>query len=118
VKLSGEEYDRRIIALHRDLPPAPSKEQRQQVRRSELELAIDYRLGTDFPRERRDALWAVHERVERRRGWLLVRHLIRRIFPGTLERRVDRLAGYLTSEYAKVLSPEELELFLGHIDER
>jgi hypothetical protein len=73
------------------------------VRRSELELAIDHRLGVEFPRERRDALWAIHERVQRRRGRLLLWHLVSRIMPGVLERRATRLAGFLTSEYGKVL---------------
>lgn len=116
MKLSGEEYDRRVVALHKHLPPVPSPEQQRQVRRSELELAIDHRLGVEFPRERRDALWAVHERAERRRVRLLLWHMMSRLIPGVLERRASRLAGFLTNEYAKVLSPEELELFLGDDD--
>ena len=43
MKLSGEEYDRRIVALHKHLPPVPSPEQQRQVRKSELDLAIDHK---------------------------------------------------------------------------
>ena len=117
MKLSGEEYDRRIVALHKNLPPVPSTEQQRQIRRAELELAIDYRLGTDFPSDRRDALWMVHERVAQRRGRLMLWHFVRRILPGALERRANRLVGYLEREYAKVLTATELEQFLGENDE-
>jgi hypothetical protein len=66
-RLTDEEYEKRIIELHRDLPPMPTKDQDREVRRLELDLAIDHRLGRDFPRERRDALWAVQQRVEKKR---------------------------------------------------
>jgi hypothetical protein len=67
----------------------------------------------EFPRERRDALWAVHERVRRRRGQLLLWHLVKRLVPGMLARRANRLSGYLAQEYAKVLTAEELAQFLS-----
>jgi len=112
-RLTDEEYDSRIVKLHADLPPAPTREQDRQVRRQELELAIDHRLGRDFPLDRREALWAIQERVEKKRLRLIFKHLLRRLFPRSLARGVQHLAGYLVDEYAKVLSEPELESFFG-----
>ena len=61
-RLTDEEYEKKMIELHRDLPPMPSEEQDRQVRRMALDLAIDHRLGRDFPPERRELLWAIQQR--------------------------------------------------------
>jgi hypothetical protein len=91
----------------------PTKEQDMAVRRLELDLAIDHRLGRDFPQERRAALWAVQQRVEKRRLWLALKYLLRRIFPNKLAQQVQHLAGYMVDEYAKVLNEAELESFFS-----
>lgn len=112
-RLSGEEYDRAIVALYSNLPPVPTREQRREVRRRELDLAIDYRLGRDFPRSRRDALWAVQQDVERRRLRLMFKYLLRRLFARSLIREAQGLAGYVVAAYAAVLDRAELEQFFG-----
>ena len=117
-RLTGEEYDRAIVALHSGLPPVPSREQRRAVRRRELELAIDHRLGSDFPRARRDALWAVQQKVERRRLSLVFKYLLRRFFAKSLLRDARSLAGYLIEAYGTVLSKAELERFFGEEEVR
>jgi hypothetical protein len=117
-RLSIEDYDRKIVALHVGLPPIPSQEQQRQVRRAELDLAIDHRLGLDFPSERRNALWAIQEKVEKRRGRLVFRYLLRKLLPGSVEKGASGLAGYLMAEYGKVLTREELECFFGEAEAR
>lgn len=112
-RLTDEEYEKKIIAIHRDLPPMPSEEQDRQVRRRALDLAIDHRLGRDFPQERRELLWAIQERVEKRRLWLALTYPFRRFFAKRLAKGAQRLAGYLVGEYAKVLTRAELESFYG-----
>ena len=112
-RISDEEYDRSIVALYSELPSVPSREQRRVVRRRELDLAIDHRLGCDFPRSRRDALWAVQQKVERRRIRLMFKYLLRRIFAKSLLRDAQGLAGYLVEAYATVLNETELECFFG-----
>ena len=112
-RLTDDEYERRIIELHRGLPPMPTADQDRAVRRQELELAIDHRLGRDFPRERREALWAAKERVEKRRLRLGLKFLFKRLFARNVAREAQGLAGYMVDEYAKVLSPAELESFIG-----
>lgn len=110
-RLADDEYERRIIDLHRSLPPMPTKEQDREVRRLELNLAIDHRLGRDFPQERREALWAIRQQVEKKRLRLALRYLIKGFFGKRLDREPQKLAGYMVDEYAKVLDDAELKSF-------
>lgn len=114
--LTDEEYERRIHKLYSGLPSMPTKEQEMKVRHLELELAIDHRLGVDFPKERREALWAIQQRVEKKRLQLAFRYLFRRFFAKRLVRDTHGLANYLIDEYAKVLTKTELESFFQFQD--
>lgn len=111
-RLTDAEYEKRIVSLYRGLPPMPSPEQDQEIRRQELNLAIDHRLGRAFPEERRSALWAAQQRVEKKRLRLAMKYLLHRLVTKLLVRHAQSLAGYAAEEYAKVLSPEELRRFL------
>lgn len=111
-RLSDAEYEKRILGLYRGLPPMPSPEQDRETRRQELNLTIDYRLGSSFPGERRAALWAAQQRIEKQRLRLGVKYLLRRFVAKLLARDAESLAGYAAEEYSKVLSPEELKRFL------
>ena len=112
-RLSGEEYDRRVVALHENLPPTLSPEEEKQVRRRELDAMIDYRLGRDFPKEKRNQLWKIQERIEKKRLSLMLKYLFRHLFRKNFLQSTQNLAGYLVDEYAEVLSREELESFFG-----
>jgi hypothetical protein len=111
--LSDAEYERRIVRLYEDMPAKPSKEFDAHIRRRELDLQIDHRLGCLFPPERRDALWEAQQRVESRRLRLAIVSLTRAVLPRNLGRGASRLAGFAVDEYAKVLSPEELQRFVA-----
>lgn len=113
LRLTDEEYEKRIIELHRGLPPMPTEEQDIQVRRMALDLSIDHRLGRDFPQERRELLWAIQQRVEKRRLWLALKYPFRRLFAKSLARGAQGLAGYLVDEYAGVLTQAEIKSFFG-----
>ena len=65
-RLSGAEYERRILSLSKGLPPMPTPDQDRKVRRLELDPAIDHRLRRSFPGARRSALWKVQERIEKK----------------------------------------------------
>lgn len=111
--LTDEEYEKAVVELHSGLPPAPSRAQNRNVRRMELDLAIDHRLGREFPRSKRDALWRIQQKIEKRRGGLVFKYLLRKLFYRSLARDAQSLAGYLVKEYAEVLNQKELERFLG-----
>jgi hypothetical protein len=113
-RLTDAEYQSAIIALQEALPPMPTHEQDEATRRAELDLAIDHRLGVDFPIARRERLWSIQLRIEKRRMrlalWLLL--------PMALRRRAQRLAVDVVSEYARVLNQAELEAFFGSDEAR
>jgi hypothetical protein len=115
-RLTADEYERRIIELHRNLPPMPSREMDREIRRKELNLAIDHRIGVDFPVGRREQLWSVMQRVERRRLWLAFKYLLRRLVapslvPGSIHSKAERLAGFMVDEFAETLNEQELRSF-------
>lgn len=115
-RLSDAEYEARLVALHGGLPADLSADADADVRRRELELVVDHRLGTEFPHDRREALWAAHERLEKRRLWLVARHALHRLFSRGVELAEERVARDVFDEYAAVLSAPELEAFLGVAD--
>ena len=112
-RLSDEEYQRGVVALQTGLPPMPSREQDREIRRKELDLAIDHRLGRDFPVARREALWATQERVEKRRLRLALASITRRLLKRSRRPEGDGLAGFMVDEYRKVLAPSEVDRFFA-----
>jgi hypothetical protein len=110
-RLTDEEYDRAVIELHRGMSPMPTREEDRARRRRALDLAIDHRLGRNFPPARRDALWAASERVESRRIRIGLTYLLCRLAGGRAH--AQALTRALGREYGKVLTPAELEQFLG-----
>ena len=117
-RLSGVEYDRRIVQLYDRSPSKTTREQNRSLIRQELELRIDYRLGQEFPRNRRDDLWRVQQRVERRRLWFGVQYVLRHISRRRVSADAQQLAAGVVKEYARVLSRTELALFLGENEAR
>jgi hypothetical protein len=114
-RLSDEEYERRIVHLHEGLPPLPSREQDREVRRAELDLAVDHRLGRDFPEQRRQCLWTIMQDVEKRRLRLIGKYLVTRLFARSSGpvRAAHGLAGVMVGRFAEVLDERELESFFG-----
>lgn len=112
-RLSLAEYERRLIALHTGHAQPPTPDQDRERLRAQLDLDIDFRLGTRFPADRREAMWAVRQRVERQRVRLLLSHVVRKIWPRLLARGATGLADTMAESYAEVLSPAELQRFLG-----
>lgn len=111
-RLSDVEYQRRVVELHSGHVAGASDEVEREIRRRELNLKIDHRLGCAFPPERRDALWQVQERIEKKRLSLAFRHLMRSIFHKLLVQDSRQLAQFAADEFGSVLSQEELSRFL------
>ncbi|HEX5336900.1 MAG TPA: hypothetical protein VFW53_00505 [Gallionella sp.] len=112
-RLSQREYEKCIVALYSELPNARDRQQKREARRRELDLTIDFRLGKEFPKERRDALWDIQQRVESKRLMLMLYWLLRFISHKWLYQKANRVARYVIDEYAKVLSREELQAYFG-----
>ena len=118
-RISDDEYDRRVVALHTSTA-GHGKDRDRKLRRAELNLALDHRLGQNFPANRRRMLWEAHERTERRRRRLALRSLLGLMRTRSIEGAAGSLARDLVRAYAQVLTPAELEAFFGEVagDER
>jgi hypothetical protein len=112
-RLTLREYEGAIVSLYSGLPLTASEAELGRVRRRELDLTIDYRLGKDFPSERRELLWQVQQRIEKRRLQLAAYWLVGRFVPRWLHRRANRVAKFVVDEYAKVLTRDELQAYFG-----
>jgi hypothetical protein len=112
-RITGEEYDRRVVALQEAQPAMPTAAQDREMRRRELELRIDHCLGESFPARRREELWQVAEDLDRHRLRYGLRTLWRRLTKRPTPGDASLLADSVAEVYAVVLSPEELRAFLG-----
>jgi hypothetical protein len=79
----------------------------------EFDLAIDYRLGRNFPRERRRMLHAIRERFDNERSRLV--HLLSagRVDEDAFRQRLQVLVDAMAARYADVLMPQEYGEFIG-----
>lgn len=112
-RLTQREYEQAIVGLHTSQPSAPHRAAEAQVRRRELDLMIDHRLGVDFPPDRREALWRIQQRIERRRLRLAAWWLASLVVPRALDKGANRVAQFVLDAYAQVLSPEEMHAYFG-----
>lgn len=123
-RLSDEKYQRSVAALYKGLPEPPSPEQETAVRRKSLNLAIDHRLGVDFPAARREALWEVQQRIARNHlrvaCGLVFTGLFRLLTPTSWLTRqgLGAAGGYVYRQFARVLNPNELAHFLDDDEPR
>ena len=112
-RLSRDEYERRIVDLYGQAPAAPDRNQQADLSRRELDLMIDYRLGLNFPSDRRDALQRLRRKTETSLGrsalFLMCRVLLRM--------RMKRLSRILLRDYRKVLSEPEFRAFFDLRDD-
>jgi hypothetical protein len=106
-RLEATEYRRRMLALHEDEAQHTRASHRTFVRRQELYLTIDHRLGVGFPEEQREALWRAHQRVQRGLFPTLVGRWAWRAL-GSKATVEDALARLVLREYGRVLSPDDL----------
>lgn len=111
-RLTQREYERAVVALYGQARDGQAGDE-ASVRRRELDLNIDYRLGTGFPPERRDALWQIQRRIEHKRLRLGASWMASMITSRILHGRANSIARFLVSEYGKVLTRDELEAYFG-----
>jgi len=112
-RITLSEYREGIASLYRDAAAMPTREQDATLRRAELDLAIDHRLGIEFPGDRRDALWHAAQALERHRGRAGLAALAVGPLLGSRGRLSRELARRAVREYASVLTEDELDAFFG-----
>ncbi len=116
-KLTGEEYDREVIRLHVELPPVPIQKVEYKTECSEMDLWIDYKLGVDFPEEKRVKLWEIQKEVKRKLYRLIPKYYFLKLFRKCIDKDINDLTKYLYREFKTVLTQEEFnEYFRDYKD--
>lgn len=116
--ISQQTYLQRVASLHENLGPKITRQQSQQLRRQEFESLVDYRLGVQFPPEKRERLFQALEKTYRFGIFsffiLYLAHLLK-LSPQNhlVEGQVQRKFKGVSRAVAQVLSPEELHAFLS-----
>ena len=110
-RLSREEYVSRVQALHAQASAGARPE--ADLVRAEFDLRVDHRLGRTFPPARREALWQAHQRMKGGRLVALLKGSLRSLLRRAGDDASAELASLLRRSYGEVLSPEELDRFLG-----
>lgn len=108
-RLTHREYERAVVDLYTQ--DGASNIDQSELRRRELNLTIDYRLGVDFPVSRREELWIIQQEIESKRLRLLAKSIIVRFLPFLARHRSNSIAGFVLKKYEQVLSPEEMKVF-------
>lgn len=116
--MSEKEYLERISSLYEKIRSefAVNEDEETLLKRyrdAEFDLTIEYRLGPDFPIERREALRAVHQHVYNQ-----LEELRKRYISGNLQKQefVDLMRALtveMAEKFASLLSQEEMAAFFG-----
>jgi hypothetical protein len=116
-RLTSAEYDRRVTRIHyqaADEVGMGSKEAlNRRVREIEMDLEIDRQLGVDFPREQREAVRRVRERVAAEQRRLSIRPLVRWLTGRGYAEELQALVNRAMAELREELDPEDVMRLLG-----
>ena len=112
-RLTQRQYEQAVVALHSSAGSGHGRTTLETLGRRELDLTIDFRLGTGFPSDRRDQLWCAQRRIEKARLRLAASSLASFLKPRLLHTRANRVAQFVVDEYAKVLTEEEMKAYFG-----
>jgi hypothetical protein len=115
--MSEKEYLERLgglfATLKSEMPLASDEEIFSTYRERELDLTIDFRLGTDFPDERRQALKIFQRQVLRRMEELKSSLATGKMAANDYGQAIQRLVKQMQTELAQLLNKEEMEAFCG-----
>lgn len=117
--MNEKEYMERISGLYEKIRAESAANEEEAIlferyHDAEFDLTVEYRLGQDFPAERREALRAIHQQVQNQ-----TEELRKKYASGDLRERefLDLMQASTTDmaeKYATVLTQEEMTAFFGH----
>lgn len=116
-RLSEQEYEQRVSELYTQAAEGQLSAAPQDIdniiKEKEFQLTIDYRLGINFPADKRAALWKAKQKVERQKLRLIGKYLKvslkKRAFADGMQVMLERMM----EEFSKVLTPDELSAFMA-----
>ncbi|WP_265211977.1 hypothetical protein [Herbaspirillum lusitanum] len=112
-KLTRQQFDRAVVELYERQGHTLGTPHDAELRQRELNLLIDYRLGRDFPADRRIQLWKIQQRIEQRRFRTLAQSVLVKILPRVKINRFNVLLGFARQSYSEVLTSQEIAAFLS-----
>lgn len=99
--------------LRSEMPQASDQEIFEAFREREFNLTLDFRLGEDFPIERRQALKEIQSQILIRMEELQSAMMMGRMAPADYAAAVQLLVKQILEKYGALLDSEEMEAFLG-----
>lgn len=118
-QISHSAYLTAIDELYKEFENKPAKTKVPDVvLRKELELTIDHRLGVFFPRERRNHLWLVQQRIAENYlkfgKWKAIMYWVASfVRPQLLVNKMAELNEFAVTELESAFTKEELIAFAG-----
>lgn len=107
--ITQQQLEDRVLALHNNAPPIPTPQQDRRIRHGELNAMIDHKLGVDFPFDRRERLWDVQQRLDRKR----LLHVLKGFVTNPLSPS-EALDKPQIRGFAQVLDENELQAFFEY----
>lgn len=107
--ISQDQFEDRVNILHTGAPPIPTPYQELKIRYGELNAAIDYKLGTQFPIDQRNKLWEIQKGLDRKR----LLHVFKGFVTHPL-RPSEALTKPQVRGFAKVLNGQDLQAFFEY----
>lgn len=115
-RLSSDEYQQAVADLYRraaeSQAAAGGGDVEQAIKDAEFNLVIDYRLGRNFPAERRQALLEAKRAAEKQRLRLVGRFIRKSIRDREFASGMQVWLEQLADAFSQILSPEELDAFM------
>jgi hypothetical protein len=118
-RMSEEEYMERVSGLFEKVLAESAATESEAIlleryRDAEFDLNVEYRLGPDFPVERRKALRAAYQRVQERAEELKKKYLSGNLKEKEFVDLMQAATAGMAEAYGSVLTPEEMTAFFGH----
>jgi len=85
----------------------------KRYRQAEFDLMIEYRLGSDFPTEKREKLQIIHEQLLKKTEELRNAYAEGKLNHEQLLSGIQDLSHNIKEQYSQVLTEEEVALLLG-----
>lgn len=115
--MTESEYLERLSGLYEktrvDTPSGDALEIFERYRDAEFDLNIDYRLGVDFPDDRRAALRAIWKKALQDTEELKTRYAAHALSGESFAEAMQALTKNMADQYSALLSPDEMSAFLG-----
>jgi hypothetical protein len=116
--LTQEEYSNKINEMYQEIAPGTARKYSpEEISVKEFNLLIDFKLGVDFPEEKRKILTRSRKRIQMYHVKLVKRfqtgELSNEEFAMEVEQKIPAM---MVEEFAKILPPEELNKLFDIVD--